>query len=224
MNRHQLLHVTDAGWQMLREPHDRYGWPWPDLYEYWQQQGCPPAIMCRQPKSVPLNMMAVAWSFPERCHGIRMGGSALVRRDQVLSGVDPYRLSQNYSSLPSPWEQLLAELSETSREHQIEIGLFGSCALQIATGLPYLHQDSDLDLLLRAADPDGLLPVWEQCRYLSLSAGIKLDAEIDFGSYGQIKAEELFSGSKTLLLKGVTGARLVTTEEIESIIEKTKEK
>lgn len=224
MIRHQLLQITSAGWQTLRDPHDRQGRPWADLYEYWQRQGRPPAILCRQPADTPLNWLLVAWSFAERRQGLRVGGSAFVRRDQVLPCGDPYRLSQRNKELPSPWGPLLADLVEAGRERQVEIGLFGSCALQAATGLPYLHQASDLDLLLRASDRVCLSQVWERCRDLCLNAAVMLDAEVDFGSFGQIKAEELFSGSKTFLLKSVAGVRLVTTEEIDNIIEKAKEK
>lgn len=86
-------------------------------------------------------------------------------------------------------------------------GITGSTGYALATGIPVIHADSDLDLLIRAPQPlsADALTVWQS----QLSHALcRADTQVDTPEGGFALNEWLRDG-KTLL-KTVTGPRLVS--------------
>jgi phosphoribosyl-dephospho-CoA transferase len=86
-------------------------------------------------------------------------------------------------------------------------GVTGSVGFQLATGLPTAHTDSDLDLLLRTPIE---LPRHKARTLLGLldEAACRVDLQLETPS-GAIAMREWAGSASRVLLKCVTGARLV---------------
>ncbi|MFT4270471.1 MAG: malonate decarboxylase holo-ACP synthase [Pantoea sp.] len=86
-----------------------------------------------------------------------------------------------------------------------EWGVTGSTGFALATGLPVLHQDSDLDLLIRAPKPLRPADVVHWQQVLSMLP-CRADSQIETPQGGFALNEWLRSGR--VLLKTATGPRL----------------
>jgi phosphoribosyl-dephospho-CoA transferase len=68
--------------------------------------------------------------------------------------------------LPPAWRRPLAALDDATRKAHVHLSVFGSAAWQAITGLGYLHDDSDVDLLFRPASVDEIdlvTSLYERC-------------------------------------------------------------
>lgn len=89
-----------------------------------------------------------------------------------------------------------------AKQAGIGLGVFGSTAMATVTGLPYLHDASDLDLVLTPEPGARLGALGEALSLFEIKYRIHVDAEVALGEgyYGKLK--ELLSGSQTILAKG----------------------
>jgi phosphoribosyl-dephospho-CoA transferase len=142
-----------------------------------------------------------------------------LKRDQRAAGwvnpanvarvVSPEQLALESELLRSPFitqppVQVAVQLSRQSWPWGW--GITGSTGYALATGIPVIHADSDLDLLIRApqALPDASLALWQA----QLSHALcRADTQVDTPEGGFALNEWLRDG-KTLL-KTATGPRLV---------------
>jgi len=91
---------------------------------------------------------------------------------------------------------------------QLPWGVTGSAGFQLATGVPVLHQDSDLDLILRAPE----FFTRERAARLSdalAAAACRIDLQLQTPS-GAVALREWAGSSRQVLLKADDGARLVS--------------
>ncbi|UUC83480.1 malonate decarboxylase holo-ACP synthase [Stutzerimonas stutzeri] len=87
-------------------------------------------------------------------------------------------------------------------------GVTGSAGFQLASGLPAVHPDSDLDLLLRAEQP---LPRSEARPLLQLLEGRACRVDLQLQTpLGGVALSEWAGGAARVLLKSATGPRLVS--------------
>ena len=122
---------------------------------------------------------------------------------EVVRVVSPEMLVVPTQLTPHPTVQALVAL----RQHPWpwEWGVTGSTGFALATGLPVLHQDSDLDVLIRAPQP---LPSADVARWQRILATLpcRTDSQIETSQGGFALNEWLRSGR--VLLKTATGPRL----------------
>lgn len=91
---------------------------------------------------------------------------------------------------------------------QLPWGVTGGAGFQLATGVPVLHQDSDLDLILRAPE----FFTRERAARLSdalAAAACRIDLQLQTPS-GAVALREWAGSSRQVLLKADDGARLVS--------------
>jgi phosphoribosyl-dephospho-CoA transferase len=78
----------------------------------------------------------------------------------------PLELGAVARALPPAWRRPLAALDDAARNVHVHLSVFGSAAWQSITGLGYLHDDSDVDLLFRPASVDEIdivASLYERC-------------------------------------------------------------
>lgn len=84
-------------------------------------------------------------------------------------------------------------------------GITGSVGYALATGIPVLHADSDLDLLIRAPQPPEPAQL-EQWRHMTMKLPCRADTQVETPYGGFALAEWLREGQ--VLLKTACGPRL----------------
>jgi phosphoribosyl-dephospho-CoA transferase len=78
----------------------------------------------------------------------------------------PLALGVVACALPPEWRGPLVALDDATRKAHVCLSVFGSAAWQAITGLGYLHDDSDVDLLFRPASVDEIdlvTSLYERC-------------------------------------------------------------
>ena len=125
----------------------------------------------------------------------------------VLRKVRPEQLVERLPVSDLPALLALKQLKPNMDALGLCWGVTGSVGFQLATGLPTAHTDSDLDLLLRTPIE---LPRHKARTLLGLldEAACRVDLQLETPS-GAIAMREWAGSASRVLLKCVTGARLV---------------
>lgn len=154
------------------------------------------------PLLVPVGVRGETREQRLRCHVRHHAVLRLMRPEDLLSGAD----WRNRIALPSfPVVAALDALAPSLDATRLCWGPTGSMGFSLATGVPVIHADSDLDLVVRA--PVRLTA--EQSRLLHAAietAPCRVDMQIDTG-HGGFSFTEWIRG-KSVLLKTGTGPML----------------
>ncbi|MFQ3453041.1 malonate decarboxylase holo-[acyl-carrier-protein] synthase [Bradyrhizobium sp. UFLA01-814] len=194
--RHTMLKVSSAGWTTVM---DRY----PELadepiIEGWTRADRP--LIVRRPAcSDPTGMIPLGLPLPPS-HGKRRIAVAIAPGDIVASAPPPL-LADAAAAAPAHWRETIDLLLQLVPETRT----FGSLAWQHITGLPYLSDSSDLDLLwpLSSAKQAKTLP--SDIARIADQAPMRLDGEI-LGAAGGVQWRELTASNEhEVLVKGPTG-------------------
>ena len=166
-----------------------------------------PAIVRRQ-ETAEGGLFCIGFSSHRIIDGIRLRIAAMIPLDCVTEGKTPFDVAKcgkgNY-----PHREALRAFMDAGEGHHIEVGCFGSVAMQIVTALPYCRENSDLDICLRLHGTRRDLEL-----FFSLLLGyerqfrVTTDPEIEFGKYG-VKLKEFFAPGKTMLGKGLYDVTLL---------------
>jgi phosphoribosyl-dephospho-CoA transferase len=196
-----MVNVSAAGWaaaisrrpELASEP----------IIEGWARAGHP--LIVRRPCCTDAaGMIPLGLPLPPS-HGKRRIALELAPND-IIASAPPPSLAYVVTAAPLRWretiELLLDLLPETCT--------FGSLAWQHLTGLPYLSEDSDLDLLwpLSFARQARTLP--SDIARIASRAPMRLDGEI-VGAAGGVQWRELTGADEDeVLVKGSTGVHSTT--------------
>lgn len=124
---------------------------------------------------------------------------------RVVTAFDAFRLYPN--SKNENIIEIFHELDVISAEYSIDIGVFGSCALEFITAMPYITPNSDIDLSVKGGK-EYYRAFYDRAMVLSAKHGIDIDIEVQSEDGGGIKLAELLSNKKTVLCKTLYGAEL----------------
>lgn len=147
-------------------------------------------------------LVPIGVSFPIRENGVRWKMGSCVSGNEVTKAVTPEEAAFQCADANLVSSAMLKELLPLAQQAGIGLGVFGSTAMAAVTGLPYLHDASDLDLVLTPEPGARLGAFGETLSLLEVKYHIHADAEVALGEgyYGKLK--ELLSGSQTILAKG----------------------
>ena len=175
-----------------------------------------PAIVRRQ-ETPEDGMLCVGFSSPRIIDGVRLRIGCKVPLDCVIEHKTPFDVVKCeakdvsvYGKIRCKKRELLEVFVDAGNRHHIQVGCFGSAALQMATGLPYWQEKSDLDIYLRRQGTRHELDqFFQQLIEYEERFGVTIGAEIEFpGQYG-VKLKELYGPGKTVLGKGLYDVRLL---------------
>lgn len=181
-----------------------------------------PGTICRQPSvsedGSPIlqpNFFLAGFSHWKYEKGIRRRFAASFETSAVQRSCSPFDLCKpDYRDrLCSAYPQLEAIFSIADR-CGIELGLFGSTALEWATGYPYRNQNSDIDLYIRQTKNADIYRFGESLARLEDRCPSRLDVEAEVADGYGVKLKELLSPSKTVLAKGLYDVKILEKNTI----------
>ncbi|WP_442580886.1 malonate decarboxylase holo-[acyl-carrier-protein] synthase [Mesorhizobium sp. ASY16-5R] len=215
MRRHDLIFVNQAAWRsMLATRRDLAANP---LVALWADKGWPLVLRRAMPgegHGVPLGL-----PLPPSAGKKRL--SFLVRPEDVVSAAPPPALQQAARSAPRAWWPTLDGLDDLASRHAAEARVFGSLAWQALTGLDYLTERSDLDLLLQVHRATDLRRLTAGMARIERAAPMRLDGELVRYDGAAVNWREFHAGAQEILVKtasdvALLDARLFLPERIPS--------
>lgn len=147
----------------------------------------------------------------------RVEFSAVAKYQPTLS------LSEIVSGLPLSWRDAALQLHGSAQHAGLSVQVYGSAALQSITGLQYLHDASDLDLLLQ---PTTLQQLDDCVRlFFQFDQQLPLDGEIVFGTSAAVAAREWRNaaqqdGGFRVLAKQAAGVALMRKDALISLLDR----
>jgi len=149
--------------------------------------------------------------YTENGRRLRFGSS--IPGKNITKLVTPYEITNFKFQSRTPALSALYDI-----KNEFKVGVWGSTSLEIVTGLPYTHDMSDLDLLVKNYAPEELINLLSFCNELESRIGIKIDIEINLKSGYGINLKEYASESDTLLGKGLRDVVLIDRKSIEAYL------
>jgi phosphoribosyl-dephospho-CoA transferase len=177
----------------------------------WARRGWPVILRRRNPGEAEGHVPAGLPLPP--ADGKRRIGLALPVR--AVRPRPPVTLAQAITTAPAGWRPTLAALDALARHHRIAPRVFGSLLWQHLTGLAYLSDASDLDLLWPVAGPvDRRL--LDALAALEAQAPMRLDGEITLPDGRGVNWRELHAAapSDTVLVKHRDGLALCAAQTL----------
>ena len=186
MRRHDLLRVDPQTWQAMLAEH-----PWLaglPLVGGWAAQEWP--VIVRRPTADD-TAVAIPAALPlPPCYGKHRVGFSL-RPGPGVAARPPVLLRDAAASAPLAWRTMLTALMALGAQTGVAPRVFGALLWQHVTGLPYLTERSDLDLLWAVPDhatADLLLA--GLCR-LDAAGPVRLDGELELPGGGGVNWREM---------------------------------
>lgn len=210
--RHDLVYLTEEG--------KRQAWKYISQEDRWrfgenilrQAVELCPGIMCRQEKREE-GLIKLGFSWYQRQEGIHIRFASKIKMGEILRIEKPWDLIGLGKKLKNEKiNGVLEPIAKTAGQLGVRLGVFGSCAMETATGLPYTDQYSDLDLLVQWGETRNLEAFWKECR--RLAGNTLVDLEIRFPGVGDVKAAEWFSEVSDLLVKRLCGPALISRNKM----------
>ena len=178
-----------------------------DTVGRWLDRGLP-LIVRRRDAASQAHDVALGLPLPpaqgKQRIALRATSAAIAQRS------DPPRLGEIIDRLPAVWRSVLSELAGDAAKCDIAWRVVGSALWEALTGIPYLHQDSDIDLVWRVANPVEIVRACECLAQWERRHSRRADGEILFPDGGAVAWRE-WSGTPRdarVLVKRVDGVAL----------------
>ncbi len=193
LERHSLLRLSQEGYDQAWANHSAvYGNP----TELWPKYQALPAIYTG--RSTSNGLLRIGFSYP-----VLQGSS----RCRIASDVDARFVEEAIS----PWvittkaEKVFQDVyvvNALARQYGIACGIFGAAAMEIETGLPYLHRNSDLDVVIKCTNQKPLKAFYTDLLSKEQEYSFRADVELQLSEQYYCKLKELFATQHTVLCKG----------------------
>lgn len=201
--RHDLIYVSPQGWRaMLAARGDLGDNP---LLARWSDEEWP--TVRRRPAPSEPEGVAVGLPLPPSAGKRRL--SFVLQPDDIISTARPHLLNSARGSAPLAWWPTLDRLGELALRHSVEARVFGSLAWQILTGLDYLTDRSDLDLLLDVRRETDLDCIAADLAAIEADAPMRLDGELMRDDGTAVNWREFHTGAREVLVKRIDGVGLL---------------
>ena len=205
MRRHDLIFVSPTAWRSLLETRgDLAADP---LVARWADKGWP--LVGR--RAMPGEAHGVALGLPLPPFAGKRRLSFLMQPEDVISTVPPPTLSSAGRTAPRAWWPTLDGLDELASQHSVEARVFGSLAWRALTGLDYVTDRSDLDLLLHVHRDTDLHRLAADMARIEAPAPMRLDGELIRDDGAAVNWREFHAGAREILVKTVGGVALLDT-------------
>ncbi len=171
-----------------------------------------PAIV-RRSAPCDAGSIGVGISLPVRIDDHRLRFSAAVLPAEISAVISPFELLASAAPCASPQLDALNRVRADLPIGSGNLGVFGACALQLATGKDYLHAASDIDLLIRAESFAALCVTHAMLSEFERETSIRVDCEVVLANGGGVKLKELLSEQKSVLVKTMRSVELLSRAE-----------
>lgn len=176
--------------------------------------GLIPAIARRGSEDEFQYGIPVGISLPVRLQSQRVRLTECLKENEVARYVTPYQVASLPHMSTSLSLQVFSEFAENWPFAKEQLGIWGSNALQIITGLEYTDKSSDLDVLIRGCNKEQLVVVNNYVGELERKHNIRIDIEIALDNGYGINFKEFIQPGKRILAKGLTDVVLLDKTEL----------
>ncbi|EIG58721.1 malonate decarboxylase holo-[acyl-carrier-protein] synthase [Bradyrhizobium sp. WSM1253] len=199
--RHDLVFISPEGWRAMLDARDDLAAD--SLLARWPKMRWPTI----RRRALPCEATGLALGLPLPPSAGKKRVSLVVDIDHVASVARPPSLRQARAYAPRNWWPTLDRLDGLALRHAVEVRVFGSLAWQALTGLDYVTDRSDLDVLFefhRETDIDRFVA---DVAAIETDAPMRLDGELMGADGAAVNWREFHSGTSELLVKSL--ARVV---------------
>jgi phosphoribosyl-dephospho-CoA transferase len=222
LKRHTLVDITDSGREVIIASLSAKGRDWALLQERYAQVILPgkagariPGIVRREDEYDRGGLIPVGFSAPANGKDGRLRIATFARLADLVSSTSPYELVALPSAPPrNACMTAFADARRQARALNLDLGVWGSAALECYTGLPYTHQYSDLDLLVTVAPHDVLASFLLKIEAMEKHFDLRIDVELDLPSGYGVHLKELFGSGRTVIGKSLTDVALMPRVQI----------
>jgi phosphoribosyl-dephospho-CoA transferase len=201
--RHDLVFVSGPGWRaMLGSRSDLAADP---LVTRWSDQGWPTI----RRRALPADPPGIALGLPLPPLNGKKRLSFVLQSADIISVRRPPSLASARRAAPSTWRATLDRLDELAHRHCVGVRIFGSLAWQALTGLAYVTERSDLDLLLSINNDTDLNHLTADVAAVEATAPMRLDGELMRADGAAVNWREIHGGAGEVLVKSIEGVALV---------------
>jgi phosphoribosyl-dephospho-CoA transferase len=198
--RHTLAYVNPHSWlAMTRHDDDA-------VLRDWAQQGRP-AIVRRPACADTADMVPLGVPLPpangKRRVALQCPANAIVKT------APPPLLRDAAQAAPEHWQITIAQVLMLAPG----TACFGSLAWAYLTGLTYLSDASDLDLILSCASKDDADLFARKLAAIDETAPLRIDAELVNARGDAVQWREWTVGGSQVLTRSMSGVRLIDPEE-----------
>ena len=230
LKRHTLLDITDSGREDILVELAGNG-PDNDLLreEYAQiilpekAGGRVPGIIRREETSLLPGFIPIGFSSPIIGQEGRLRVATFVQQKDISKTTSPYDLLSLIPMSPRNLCNTALVFSKNQAEElDITLGVWGSVALELYTGLLCTNQYSDLDLLVAVAPREALAHFLSMVKSIEAHLDLRIDIELELANGYGVHLKELFGKSRTVLGKSMTEVALLPREQILSELPQEK--
>lgn len=173
-----------------------------------------PGIVRRADVALPAGAVAVGFSSPCAGPDGRLRLAATIDVANIVDVMSPYALMAMPISGRTRSLRTLQAAGELSGRLGLRLGVWGSAALEVCTGLPYTHQASDLDLLVAPAPLEVLTCFLKEMYKLEQQCALRIDIELDLSDGYGVQLKELMGSGRIILGKSLVDVALLSREHI----------
>lgn len=205
MRRHDLAFVSRTAWRaLLATRRDLAENP---LVACWVDKGWP--LIAR--RAMPGEPRGVALGLPLPPFAGKRRLAILVQPEDVTATASPPLLSSASRVAPRAWRPTLDALAALASRHCVAARVFGGLAWQARTGLDYLTDRSDLDILLHVHPGTELPRLTAELAAIEAAAPMRLDGELVRDDGAAVAWREFHAGAREILVKTTGGVALADT-------------
>ncbi len=154
-------------------------------------------------------IIAVGFASPYRINGNRLRVGSYVKINDVETITSPYDVIAMSFAPSNDWLCVLHAVREKAQELGVEVGVFGSAGLEAFTGLSFIHVKSDIDLIIKPANPALIAEAYRNFAEIAGQYNTAIDMEVELSNGYGIKARELLMDTDMILGKGLTDVVLL---------------
>lgn len=222
LKRHTLLDINDSGREAMLA---RLAGDGPDsgmLREKYAQVLLPeragariPGIVRREEGGLYPDCVPVGFSAPLTGNAGRLRVAAFARHEDITQKTSPYELLTLPTAPPrNACTTALALAKSQAQRLNLVLGVWGSAALELYTGLPCTHQDSDLDILVAAAPQPALSQFLLKIKAIEEHLNLRIDVELDLVNGYGVHLKEIFGQGHTVLGKSLIDVALFSRQQL----------
>ena len=172
-----------------------------------------PVIVRRRIAGDSLYSVPAALPLPPCLGKLRLAFS--FSSDAAVVALPPVPLRDAAPAAPVKWQPILAALLDLGEAIEITPRVFGALLWQHTTGLPYLTDRSDLDLLWSISDERSAALLVERLLKLDASSPVRLDGELELADGAAVNWRELAqtvaNATAEVLVKTMDGVEVRTS-------------
>ena len=195
IRRHDLIFVSPRSWRAaLTTRRDLASDP---LVAPWAAKGWP--LVAR--RQLPVETSGVALGLPLPPFAGKHRLSFHMQPEDILSTCRPPALHAVRQAAPRVWWPTLDRLNSLASPHSMEVRVFGSLAWQALTGLSYLTDRSDLDILFHVQRNTDLQNLTAGLARIEAGAPMRLDGELVREDGAAVNWREFHGAPQQILIK-----------------------